>query len=412
MELRDYQERIAADACALLQNYGLAYLAMEVRTGKTMTSLYAAELYGATSVLFVTKKKAISSIEADAAALNVSYTLKCINYEQLHNIDALAYDFFILDEAHCLGAIPKPSERTKQLRDMIGITPVIFLSGTPTPESDSQIYHQLWVSRNSPFNNYVNFYKWAQDYVDIKLRSFGHGMVKDYSRGKRELIWEQINHLFIRYSQQDAGFTEFVDEEVITIDMKPSTYKFADKLKADRVLTNKDGDVVLADTEVKLMQKLHQIYSGSVIVDQPARTSSAFDFTKARYIDEHFSSNKIAIFYKFIAEGAILRSILGSRIVDTPEEFNAAGGNAIYISQIQSGREGINLSTADALIMFNIDFSAVSYFQARARIQTKDRDRTAKLYWLFSKGGIEEKIYKRVKNKQDYTIRYFKKDFI
>jgi hypothetical protein len=41
--------------------------------------------------------------------------------------------------------------------------------------------------------------------------------------------------------------------------------------------------------------------------------------------------------------------------------------------QIVAGREGVNLSTADALVFYNIDFSATSYWQARARLQTKDR---------------------------------------
>jgi len=83
----------------------------------------------------------------------------------------------------------------------------------------------------------------------------------------------------------------------------------------------------------------------------------------------------------------------------------------MFLSQISSGREGINLSTAEALIMLNIDFSAVSYWQARARMQSKDREEPCKVIWLFSEGGIEERVYKMVKQKKDYTLSYFKQDF-
>jgi len=76
---------------------------------------------------------------------------------------------------------------------------------------------------------------------------------------------------------------------------------------------------------------------------------------------------------------------------------------------VQSGREGINLSSADCLIMYNIDFSAVSYWQARARLQTKDRKEDAIVYWLFFAGGIEEKIYKVVEGKKDFTLVHYKK---
>jgi hypothetical protein len=34
------------------------------------------------------------------------------------------------------------------------------------------------------------------------------------------------------------------------------------------------------------------------------------------------------------------------------------------------------------------------------------------VYWLFSVGGIEEEIYKAVKNKKDYTLNIFKKDCV
>jgi hypothetical protein len=77
---------------------------------------------------------------------------------------------------------------------------------------------------------------------------------------------------------------------------------------------------------------------------------------------------------------------------------------------VVSGREGTNLSTADALVMYNIDFSATSYWQARARMQTKDRIKASKLYWIFSEKGIEHFVYKAVVKKQNYTKKFFSKD--
>ena len=43
MKLRDYQEEIRDKAIDVLDKYGLVYLAMEVRTGKTLTSLSICE---------------------------------------------------------------------------------------------------------------------------------------------------------------------------------------------------------------------------------------------------------------------------------------------------------------------------------------------------------------------------------
>jgi hypothetical protein len=417
MKLRDYQEQIGLEAVTLLQTYGIAYLAMEVRTGKTLTALYAAQQYGAKNVLFVTKKKAISSIESDAKAIGIPYGMTVLNYEQLPSIAVNyetfenEYDLIICDEAHCIGAYPKPSERARNLLKIVQDKPLILLSGTPSPESYSQLYHQLWISSRSPWNGYPNFYKWAKDYVRVIQKRFSHGLVNDYSKANKEKIDSDTAHLFITYSQQDAGFTEFVEEEVIFVNMKDTTYKFADNLKTKRVITNKVGETVLANTEVSLMQKLHQIYSGTVIIDDPKRTSTVFDSTKADFIKDRFRDMKIAIYYKFIAEEIMLRAAFGSRIASTPEDFNAGDKDAIYISQILSGREGINLASADCIVMLNIDFAAVSYWQVRARLQTRDRATAAKVYWIFATGGIEEKIYKAVYGKRDYSLSYFKRDF-
>jgi SNF2 family DNA or RNA helicase len=101
--------------------------------------------------------------------------------------------------------------------------------------------------------------------------------------------------------------------------------------------------------------------------------------------------------------------VFGS-VFDDPQAFNEAE-SGVFISQIVSGREGINLSTADALVFYNIDFSATSYWQSRARIQTKNRTKDAQIYWIFAEGGIEDKIYKAVMDKKDYTLSHFKKDF-
>lgn len=415
MTLRDYQIDIARRGVDALRRYGIVYLAMEVRTGKTLTALQIAYEIGAKSVLFCTKKKAISSISADYERFNFPYTLDVINYESLHKItkaQANGFDLVIADEAHCLGAFPHLSERTRQLRKLVGHRHLILLSGTPTPESYSQIFHQFWVSWNSPFQD-TTFYSWAKQYVQVEKRYIFNREVNDYSNADKDKIMAECGHLFITWSQEQAGFDAVVEEEVLTVKMKDSTYKGIDMLRKNKVLRTSEG-MVMADTAVKLMNKLHQMYSGTVILDEPAGEIDrySFDHTKAIAIKDIFQGKKIAIFYKFAAELAILQWTFADRIVETPELFNISGPDKIYVSQIQSGREGINLSAADCLVMYNIDFSAVSYWQARARMQTKDREAPAKVYWIFSEGGIEHKIYEVVKSKKDYTLAYFTKDFI
>jgi hypothetical protein len=95
IQLRDYQIEIRDKAVAKMRDSGWCYLAMEVRTGKTLTSLSVAEELGARNVLFLTKKKAISSIEADNAMLGADYFIHVINYESIHKIPARDWDVVI-----------------------------------------------------------------------------------------------------------------------------------------------------------------------------------------------------------------------------------------------------------------------------------------------------------------------------
>jgi SNF2 family DNA or RNA helicase len=406
MILRDYQVELSNKATQILKDYGLVYLAMQVRTGKTLTAFATAHKFGAKKVLFVTKKKAIDDIIAQGVELGLNLEIYVTNYEQLHNVND-EFDLVIIDEAHSIGAFPTPSLRAKELKRICNAKPIIYLSGTPTPESFSQLFYQMFVSSFSPFKDHKNFYHWARVYVDIRKKYLYGKQINDYSYAKRDLIEEKTNHLFLAYTQEEAGFTELVKENVLYVKMEDNTYKFADRLRIDKVITNKEGRTVLGDTAVKLMNKLHQIYSGSVIIDAPIRDGKVFDYTKAEFIKEYFKGKKIAIFYKFAAERMALKWKMG-KCYEDPTEFNN-NDDGCFISQIVSGREGVNLSTADALVFYNIDFSATSYWQSRARIQTKDRVKEAQIYWIFAEGGIEDKIYKAVMDKKDFTLSHFKK---
>lgn len=408
MQLRDYQIDIAEQGIKILKEFGLVYLAMQVRCGKTLTSLHIASLYGAKKVLFVTKKKAISSILNDFENSNCLYKLDVVNYESVHKC-SIDYDFIIIDEAHSLGQYPQPSERTKTLRVICIGKPVVYLSGTPSPESYAQLFHQFWVSSFSPFKDFKNFYAWHKHYGIPHKKFVFNRELPDYSRVKQEMIQSEVSHLMLTYTQEEAGFEGIVHEVILYVPMSDKVKWAIDKIKKDKLFKTKDGQMVVADTAVKEMQKIHQICSGSVKTEYG--NAIMFDDTKSKFIKERFKGQKIAIFYKYIAEGIQLRVDFAGRIYDDPSAFSEASGDAVFISQIQSGREGINLSSAEALIMYNIDFSAVSYWQSRARMQTKDRAEASKVYWIFTTGGIEDRIFAMVQNKKDFTLSHFKKIF-
>jgi len=186
--------------------------------------------------------------------------------------------------------------------------------------------------------------------------------------------------------------------------MSTLTHSLTKKLQRDLVIEGKD-ETILADTSVKLMMKLHQLYSGTIKFE--SGNSKVLDLTKAEFIKERFAGNKIGIFYKFKAELDALKQVFGDDLTTELSVFEDTDKSIAL--QIVSGREGISLRMADFLVYYNIDFSATSYWQSRDRMTTKDRMHN-KVYWIFTKDGIEDKIYQAVSKKKDYTISHFKKD--
>jgi len=404
MILRDYQTKISAEAVEILRNKKIVYLAMEVRTGKSLTALNTAQLYGAKKVLFLTKKKAISSIQWDYDNFGFTFDLSIINDESMHLVTG-TFDLIIHDEHHRFGAFPKPNATAKDFKKRFSKLPMIFLSGTPTPESYSQWYHQFWVSDYSPYKNHANFYKWAAEYVDIKEKRLGYAVVKDYSNAKENQIRRSTRPYIITFTQKEAGFTTSVNEMVLECEMQPITYEVIRRLKKDLIVRNGQGQVILGDTGVKLMQKMHQLSSGTCKFEDG--TSKVIDDSKAKFIKEKFKGEKIAIFYKFKAEwDALLQVFEADYLTNSVEEFDATDKNIAL--QIVSGREGVSLKNAKYLVYYNIDFSATSYWQSRDRMTTMQRQEN-EVFWVFSKGGIEYDIYKTVQQKKDYTLAIFKK---
>jgi hypothetical protein len=407
MQLRLYQQEAAYDLVAILKQHRIAYLRGEVRTGKTFTALETARRLGVRSCLIVTKKKAIASIESDRDAMDQPTSIEVTNYEQLPKRIGRHYDLLIVDEAHGIGAYPKPSKRWYDLQE-IHFKYILLMSGTPSPESYSQLYHQFRLG-HTPWSAYRNFYDWAKSgYVNIGTKYVGTGQqVNDYSKANEARILADIEPLTVTITQKQAGFTTQIQEQVHLVPMKPRTYRLARRIMKDGVIGRPDCRSVLADTGAKAMSKLRQIYSGTVITENHGPV--IFDRSKANYIRDHFRGRKIAILYCFNAEGDMLRKVFAHSCTDSPETFNA-DPQATYIGQVQASREGVNLSTADDLIFIGIDYSALSYLQGRDRASYYGRDRANRVHFIFAARGIEPRVYAQVRDKQNYTTAHYAAD--
>lgn len=430
MQLFDYQREAVNKAVDILKENSFVYLRMYMRTGKTPTSLTAAYESGFKDILFVTKKNAISSIQKDLKVLDLPINVDIINYESLHKVEK-QYDCLIIDEAHRISAFPIPGIATKQLKEIVSRSSpaVIYLSGTPTPESFSQIYHQFWILGNrNPIPGY-NFFAFASTFVNITQKTIPlksnpvtgerkQRLVNDYTDCDWTALSPYIEHLFITVSQQDAGFKNIVQEKFIIVETPPALTALADYVLKDDKYRAKAGWELDCETPVSKQQKLHQIFSGTVKAYIPTdddseekqfRYVTLSDFKIHPILELVRRGMKLAVFYNYVGEGMLLKKHLNW--TNDPMEFNEST-DKVYVGQFVSSREGVNVSTADALLMFNVPFSSTSYHQVLERLNVRDRKKESIVYWLFGKDGIESKIYQTVKEKKTYTAAHFKRDYL
>ena len=405
IQLREYQKEAADKLYWLLARKQFAYLMGEVRTGKTLCALSLIERLGIQRCLLVTKKKAIPSIEKDAKALGLQDKVLIINYERLPKFAWTFWQLLIVDEAHSIGAYPKPSGRWKNLRKM-SYEKVLLMSGTASPESYSQLYHQMTLHR-PVWAQYKNFYEWAKKgYVDIGEKYVGTGQtVNDYSNANKELILRDIDPYVVRMTQEDAGFETKIDEAVRYVEMNETTYGLAQDIIDDGISTL-EGQTILADTGAKKLSKLKQLYCGTVIPEESGK-GIIFDRSKAEYIKQRYGNHKLAIMYCYEAERKMLYEAFPNA-TDSPEEFNA-NKDAVFIGQVRASREGVNLSSATYLVFLGVDFAALSYLQARDRASFLGRDTPPRIRYIFAANGIESRVYRTVRKKENFTISHYNK---
>ena len=405
-KLKEHQIEKSKELNEILLDYKIAYLAGEVRSGKTLTALEAARLYGASKVIVITKKKAIPSILSDYKNFKFPYQIVVINYESLHKLDNYDCDLVIYDESHSLSGFPKPSVRTKLCKKLFFNTPCILMTGTSAVESYSQYYHQFFVSAYSPFSRYKNFYKWAKDFVEVWERKLPTHSIRVYDRANVAKIDKILKPYMVVMTQQDAGFEVKINEHYLTVETPLKIKIVVDILLKDRVVKGSAG-YIFGDTPAKLQSKVHQIYNGHCIIEDGETSNVILDTYKVDFIKERFKDDKIVIMYYYQNELKMIESVFGEAVTTDIDEFNTTDKS--FALQCNT-TEGINLSKADALVYLNLGFSGKNWIQSRDRMTVMGR-KDNNIYVICESDGITKKILESVTKKKNFNSRMFKQNF-
>jgi len=392
MKPYDYQVQLAAEAAEILREHMMVYLAMEERTGKTLTSILVAESLQVNNILVITKKKALDGWNETLAKYNPSKRFDVINYHKALHMTG-KYDLVILDEAHnYISSFPKPGKIWKEVKEIVYGLPIIYISATPHAQGPQQLYHQFKLNAWSPWKSYINFYNWFRVYGKPYTLEINGINVPQYDRCETDLIMNSVKHLFITKTRSDLGFEHEPEDVVHFIELsKPTRNTYNELLEHD--LVELSIGYLVCDTNSKLRTSLHQLEGGTIKIEDKRyvlANTEKVDFI----LDKFGDTETLVIMYNYQAE-----------LQKLEQHFKRA-----RILQATSYAEGVDLSGYDNLVIYSQDFSTARHTQRRARQANLRRSTPIRVHYLLVKNGISHQCYKTVSlNKKNFVDSVFKR---
>lgn len=291
---------------------------------------------------------------------------------------------------------------------------LILLSGTPTAGR----YERLWSQLHLLGWNISKDLFWKQ-YVDVEYldnQGFPIKVVRGYKNVER--LKQKMRDYGCKFLKTDEVFD--LPEQIFNT-IRIDTTKEYRRFKKDRIITVEDKDFhdPLLDDDIRVGKQLvgdttltkmlyERMLCGSY---NPNKLEALKDLLQS-------SDDRIIIFYNFNEELKELENICLE--LDKPMSWvngkekdltmYEAYSDSVTLIQYQAGAMGLNLQKANKIVYFTPTLSSELFEQSKKRIHRIGQNSSCFYYMLTCKNSIEEKIYKTLEMRKDYTDKLFEED--
>lgn len=408
---REHQVQAANLGFDIIKQYGIVYLAMEERTGKTLTAIMIAEKSTVVkNVLVVTKKKALAGWEETLKAYRHSKNYTVINYHSVSKVKVIP-DLVILDEPHAyLAAVPTPGKIWKDVFLFSYNCPIIYCSATPHAQGYHQLFNQFALTKFSPWKKFTDYFSWFKMYADRDkegnyrtTRISAVQTVIDYTAVLTDRIKADTDKYFVKMTRSSIGFEVEPEDKLHYVELPKGTKEVYNTLMTKKVLNFVySGDckeyTLVCDTPMKLRTSLHMLEGGSLLLEVDGE-EKFFDFSensKINYIKANWGDTEdLVIMYNYRSEAIKLK-----------KHFKHA-----LILQGSAYAEGIDLHKYKHLVVYSQNFSTAQHTQRRARQANYNRVDAILVHFLLVKKAISEQVYKTVAlNKTNFVDTVFERE--
>lgn len=329
--------------------------------------------------------------------VNVAPTIILINYDLIFRRKELLQlkDFcLILDESSLINN--EQAKRSKFIMKM-QFKDVILLSGSLCGGKYERLWSQLhmlgWKISKDLF--------WRQ-YVDTEIidnQGFPLKVVRGYKNVDR--LKQKMRDYGCRFLKTDEVFD--LPDQVFN-EIKVNTTSEYRTFKRDRIVTINNTEFVGDTTLTKMLYE--------------RQLCGSYNDNKLEALKDllESSDDRIIIFYNFNEEARLIvelceelnrpYSVVNGNGKDLTNYDNC--DNSVTVIQYQAGAMGLNLQKANKIIYFTPPLSSELFEQSKKRISRIGQTRNCFYYLLICKNSIEEKIYKTLEERRDFTDELFR----
>lgn len=363
----------------------------------------------------LTDKKQFIQFKASINHTKIGMSIGVINYELAFRRPELAKlkDFtLMLDESSLIQN--ENSKRSRFILKKLQPKNVILLSGTPTGGKYERLWSQLhllgWkISKKLFYNQYVDYH-----YEDNE--GFPLMIIDGYKNEER--LKKKMRQYGCNFLKTEEVFD--LPEQIHNTIKVPTTKEYR-KFRKDCIVIIPGCTIGIDEA----MDRPHVSDTDIELVGDTTLTKMLHErqlcgqYNKAKleaFRDLVESTNdRLIVFYNFTEELEALCKIAWDSnrpvaVVNGKQKDLLPYENveaSITFIQYQAGAMGLNLQKANKIIYFTPPLSSELFEQSKKRIHRIGQEKPCFYYYLTCKGSIEEKIYRTLAMRRDYTDALF-----
>lgn len=379
------------------------------------------------------KKK--NKLMIEAATPGPGLTFLCINPEAVWReefykqvVDNFDPQCVIVDESHLIKNVT--ARRSKAITQLRNRPYRLILTGTPITKSPLDVFGQWRFLKPVEFGS--SYWQFSHKYA--VFGGFQNREVVGY-RNLDELK-EKVEKLAYICSLDECFDLPEVTQDVYRVKLHRSSrvvYRQMEKEFFTAIFPfdkRRESFTVMAPNVVTKMLKLSQITGGFIIDHESVarQVGSEKLFAAKELISIYtYPDRKMVVFCRFLWEveqiTRICRELGLVPLVltgDVPpgqrgplvRTFHNNPKRKIFISQISAGGLGIDLSCAQTLLFYSLDYDYSHYVQACGRVHRKGQQHKCHILHLQAEDTIDEAIIEAVRTKQDLAecvVKYIRR---